>query len=1158
MPTQPSATLDVLVLDHTGDVISDASVRLRRQGDGTRQIVIPFDEGTRRYHAEDLEPGPCTLSVEHPSLSADERQVVLGTSSLQETFVLGRPGMLSYRRGGVNMPFEPRTDMVGVTLRGDVSGADADQAAADITRLTLTEMPVRDNVRAQHTRVFGLTADSADLDTVVAEISRRPDVERAGAVLHYNENSVTYLTDELVVKFTDDVTEERANELLEEAGLEVMRQIPYAGNTYQVRRPGPASYALLDAASRLNDRDEVEWAEPNVAGAFELDAVKPADFLADGLWDRNLVGLPNAWQRLYNAGLQQFGEPTVIIADVDQGIVSSGGAPSHPEFQGTVSNGQPKVYRLYDFRTLTPDNDSPMGNHGMGTAGVATARGNNPSPVAGVTEGLAGAAPNCQVMGLIYPPTEVDVADMYIWAAGFNPNSPRTGFPVPPSPGADIFTTSIGFGAGAVLSGVAKAMLDYITTYGRNGKGCLAFFSAGNDNLNVTTQRPYAGYEKSFGTAATTLADDGVTEIRAPYSGWGPVELCAPSHDEFVNGTAVHNPPAHFAPWSCDLPGWGNLMGYPTHTTSLTAPAAAGATSIQVASVTGISNGDWLLIRNPGVQGGEPVRVTGAPNPATGQVPCTALLNAHLAGEPVRRGPNNYRNNFGGTSSATPLAAGCAALLLSAEPDLTWVEVRELIRNTSVKFDLANTSPAGRWLDRNGQPISASGKPAYFSQWYGHGRIDADAAVKQALSYDFARDLMVRDNLADVGSQPSTGGWWNSPDIWVRTKPPQLDGAAALPANYATAGPHQAPVSGQDNYIYVRVRNRGSQPSYDAYVRVYLMHWPGLEFSYPGSFIPTNRPGQAVPSPLTHGTYLIGEQKLSGLGAGADTTLNVRWPKEMVPPQTVTIGGMGVTWHPCLLVEVSPQDGPPATGNRVWDRNNLAQKNITITYAELRKMFASALVVGHPFSAIRHAFLEVDRGDLPATVKLHLDLVDPKLTAFVKEYIQRTRPVPVTPVQPERPGIPVQPGIPVPRSGEPGLGEAKYAEAPLALATAYRYGDGSAGDQPGEPVRPEPVTPPPVPLRPRESEFEMGHVRGREVDRLTGRGKVTVPIGPVDRPVGPIVIGGVAEAGVSRRSCQIVVTQRDQAGRPVGAAGVEIRFSATDEDSAGPEQTAGP
>ena len=46
--------------------------------------------------------------------------------------------------------------------------------------------------------------------------------------------------------------------------------------------------------------------------------------------------------------------------------------------------------------------------------------------------------------------------------------------------------------------------------------------------------------------------------------------------------------------------------------------------------------------------------------------------------------PNNY-TDFNGTSSATPIVAGAAALLLSAEPDLTELEVRNRLKHTADK-----------------------------------------------------------------------------------------------------------------------------------------------------------------------------------------------------------------------------------------------------------------------------------------------------------------------------------------------------------------------------------------------------------------------------------------------------------------------------------------
>lgn len=72
-----------------------------------------------------------------------------------------------------------------------------------------------------------------------------------------------------------------------------------------------------------------------------------------------------------------------------------------------------------------------------------------------------------------------------------------------------------------------------------------------------------------------------------------------------------------------------------------------------------------------------------------------------------------YTNSFGGTSSATPLAAGVAALILSLNPDLAWDQVRRYMRDSADKID------AQRGNYANG-----------YSLKYGFGRINARRALE--------------------------------------------------------------------------------------------------------------------------------------------------------------------------------------------------------------------------------------------------------------------------------------------------------------------------------------------------------------------------------------------------------------------------------------------
>jgi subtilisin family serine protease len=75
--------------------------------------------------------------------------------------------------------------------------------------------------------------------------------------------------------------------------------------------------------------------------------------------------------------------------------------------------------------------------------------------------------------------------------------------------------------------------------------------------------------------------------------------------------------------------------------------------------------------------------------------------------------PNNYSQSFGGTSAATPLASGVAALMLSRNPNLTASRIRTILRETCQKI--------------GDEPYTAGR-----NDYYGYGRIDAQAAVTAA------------------------------------------------------------------------------------------------------------------------------------------------------------------------------------------------------------------------------------------------------------------------------------------------------------------------------------------------------------------------------------------------------------------------------------------
>lgn len=113
----------------------------------------------------------------------------------------------------------------------------------------------------------------------------------------------------------------------------------------------------------------------------------------------------------------------------------------------------------------------------------------------------------------------------------------------------------------------------------------------------------------------------------------------------------------------------------------------------------------------------------------------------------------DYTNNFGGTSSATPLVAGIAGLMLSTSSELTHRQVRNILKDTA---------------DRIGG--SSSYNSSGHSNEYGYGRVNALAAAQRA------REL----STGGSSTTPSTG---TRPSITGPSTHPRTSGAPTFQIN---------------------------------------------------------------------------------------------------------------------------------------------------------------------------------------------------------------------------------------------------------------------------------------------------------------------------------------------------------------------------------------
>jgi subtilisin family serine protease len=884
----------VVLFTPTGEIVSgEAKVTLASLSEKKGVYELQYNRRTRRFEITDLAPGPYHLRAEAEGGLKAEREVQIGEQGGKVLVNLGQPGMPYYYAGERRVYFSPPPGIVGVLFQ---------RGASESSRESVLALPV---LREMGARPVEELPDQADLtDIAVLQVEREvsedllkemriqlQQVETVKDVLlpmRLGEGGSAFLTSEIIVRFRTEVEQTKIQEVAQEYGLEVVRAFPYAPNTFLFRSQARYGLGLLEIANGLAESDLTVYAEPNVHYTMEDDFI-PDDYLYDPhQWHLPLINAEEAWDIT-------TGSHDITLCVHDRGLWFDGAGNPHPDFDSS-GLGWDKIHRPWDFQDMedaTPCH--PTSDHGTKCCGVAAGLQGNDDL------GITGLAPGCRLIPTrrFNSNTTDEHADAYVWASGFDPESTDPDFPAPLAHPADVIVSSFGWN-GLALSELMKDAFDFVTTYGRNGKGCVMIFSAGNGTTDVAV-REWATYERTICVAATTDGDE-----RTGTSNYGEeIDVCAPG------------PPS-----------------------------------------------------------GVPVRV------------CTTdfVGEGNLAGSDDPGASLDYTDNFGQTSCAAPLVAGLAALMLSVNPDLTWVQVREILRSTAVKIDAANTHVNGEWVDVHGDRVSVSGLDPHFSAWYGYGRIHAQMAVEEAqdlVGVDPLThiDTWIMENATDVGDVPESSPYL-SPDVWVRNVAPALDDPAHVHE-------HQSPIREQDNWVYANVRNRGDVDSHDVYVRILITRWAGTQYIYPDDFIPVIPPGTDPIEPMAHGSYFIGEEHIATIPAHGVVTIHMRWRREIIPPASVEIDGLVYSWaDSCLLVEVSPHDGPTSTGNHTWDNNNLCQRNITIRDAP-DDDFAMAFIVGHRTNWADLINLVIARKHLPGRVKLFVDYVDRETTEEVTRFLAR-------------------------------------------------------------------------------------------------------------------------------------------------------------------------
>ncbi|MGB8490607.1 MAG: S8 family serine peptidase [Bacteroidales bacterium] len=419
--------------------------------------------------------------------------------------------MYTYTYGGKNgrkHTLQESTDLIAVRTRNsmDLKSAVISEKGRNILRdLDLVlEFPEAD-VSVFRTRETGKNRLSAR-NRLASQLREEPELRFAGKVLVDPESqSLVLYTENIFIKFFDEIAAGVCKEVLEQNHLKIKQRPDYARNAYFVSTPENTGLKVFEIANALLEMKEVELCHPELIRKRGLKKINPGQW---HLADTEINGVKiKASVKADAAHKLSVGE-NVVIALIDDGFDID-----HPEF-----NSPGKVIFPKDITSDSndPRPRNPYNNHGTACAGVALASGLIAS----------GVAPGATLLPVRLSSSlgSIAEANAFKWATDH---------------GADIISCSWGPVDGdwsdpddplhtsrVDLPDSTRLAMEYAVSSGRNGKGCIITFAAGNGNEDCGFDG-YASFEKVI---AVSACND--TNRRSVYSDYGDNVWCAfPSSD---------------------------------------------------------------------------------------------------------------------------------------------------------------------------------------------------------------------------------------------------------------------------------------------------------------------------------------------------------------------------------------------------------------------------------------------------------------------------------------------------------------------------------------------------------------------------------------------------------------------------------------------------
>lgn len=284
-----------------------------------------------------------------------------------------------------------------------------------------------------------------------------------------------------------------------ETNTDILGPIPYLSDWYELVVNNSTINNSLEMSNYFYETGLFKNIDPGFIFNFISSSACVSDNYFSEQWGMDAINACDAWTI-------SKGNSNVKLAIIDYGVQRQ-----HPEF---IIN---QFVDLYDCNTHTTNGYTAYGEHGTQVCGVMVSDHNHAN--------IAGVSPNCKIIPISYYPYDTnvvaaDIASGFAWAVNH---------------GADVINCSWGdHNSYAWLhSSLLESSIQNALENGRNGKGCVVVFAAGNQN---SIQLDYPGRVFSdIITVGAIKSDNTRWEDTSNGSSYGyDLDIMAPGHNIYT------------------------------------------------------------------------------------------------------------------------------------------------------------------------------------------------------------------------------------------------------------------------------------------------------------------------------------------------------------------------------------------------------------------------------------------------------------------------------------------------------------------------------------------------------------------------------------------------------------------------------------------------